>query len=305
MTKHFMTAEDLDRETIEDILKISKEFEEGKRPDLLKDKVLGLFFAAESTRTTSLLKSGIIRAGGGWLGIENIKGTYLESGEEGLMDTVNSLADASDMIAIRGPYDPEIFRVVKVPVVNAMMGDDHAIAALWLLYSIWKRFGKLEGLKIGAYGMIRYSRPIKSFYRLWSKFGMKFYENSILPEAGSQEEVIKEIEKNGSALEKKPLDEMMKEVDFFIIAEALPQKGADETTVNEFHKQFKTVDEEFMKKLNPNAYWMYVMPRKTMDGRLTTDEKLDLHEKNLSWTFMKESTNCNVGMFYKLLEMSK
>jgi aspartate carbamoyltransferase catalytic subunit len=207
-------------------------------------------------------------------------------------------------MAIRGPYNPEMFRNVKIPVLNAMMGDDHTIAAIWNLYNLWKRFGKLEGLKIGAYGLIRYSRPIKSFYRIWSKFGMKFYENSIIDGASSQKEVIEEIKKNGSVLEKKPLEEIMKEVDLFIVAEALPQKGADTVIVNEFNSKFKTIDEKFMENLNSNACWEYIMPRMTTDGRLTTSESLDNHPKNILPEFMRESVYVNIGMFYKLLQLN-
>ena len=301
MTRHFLTSKDMDKELLMDILKRAKEFEEG-REGTGKGKVLGLLFLAESTRTSASLKSAIIKLGGGWYGMEGIKGTYLESGEESVMDTAVALADFCDLFAVRGNVNPDMFREMKVPVINAMMGDDHTIGAVWALYSVWKRLGKAEGLKVGTYGLVRYSRPVKSTYRVWSKFGMKFYEDSLVEEAGCPEDVKKEIIENGSSFEKKPIDDIMKEVDVLIVAEALPQKGADENIVKKFNEKFKTVDEEFMGKLNEKAYWYYITPRTTTDGRLTVKESLDNHPRIIQRGFMRESIYCNMGIFSKLLE---
>ena len=301
MVRHFLTSKDFDKEFLLDIFGRAKEFENGKE-STHTGKVLGLLFLAESTRTSASLKSAIVRLGGGWYGLEGVKGTYLESGEEGLMDTAVALAAFCDLFAVRGNVDPEMFRKIKVPVLNAMMGDDHTIAAVWLLYTIWKRLSKVEGLKLGTYGMVRYSRPIKSIYRVWSKFGITIYEDSLLDEMGCPDDVRKEIAENGSTFEKKPVEEIMKEADMFIVGEALPQKGADPEAVKRFNEKFKTVDEEFMKKLNEKAYWLYIEPRQTTDGRLTTSEALDSHPRILQNAFMRETVYCNMGIFSKLLE---
>jgi aspartate carbamoyltransferase catalytic subunit len=302
MVRHFLTSKDFDKEFLLDIFANAKEFEDGKE-GTGKGKVLGLLFLGESTRTSASLKSAMIRLGGGWYGLEGTKGTYLETGEEGLMDTAVALADFCDLFAVRGNVDPDMFRKIKVPVINSMMGDDHTIAAVWYLYSVWKRLNKVEGLKLGTYGMVRYSRPIKSIYRVWSKFGIKIFEDSLLGEMGCPDEVKEGIITNGSTHEKKPIGEILKEVDVLIVAEALPQKGADPELVKKFNDKFKTLDEEFMKDLNEKAYWMHMEPRKTTDGRLTTSEALDNHPRLLQRALMRESVYCNMGIFSKLLEI--
>jgi aspartate carbamoyltransferase catalytic subunit len=301
MVRHFLTSEDFDKQYLLDVFSRAKEYEEGKAGDM-QGKVLGLLFLGESTRTSASLKSAITKLGGGWYGLEGVKGTYLDSGEEDLMDTAISLADFCDIFAVRGNVDPEMFRSIPVPTLNAMMGDDHTISAAWLLYTIWKRVPKLEGLKVGTYGMVGYSRPIKSFYRVWSKFGIKIYEDCLVEGLGCPDEVKSEIEKNGSTIEDKPIDEMLKEVDVLIIAEALPQKGADADLVNKFNEKFKTVGEEFMKNLNEKAFWVYIQPGKTTDGRPTITDELKTHPKLIQRDFMKESVYCNMGIISKLLE---
>ena len=298
--RHFLTAKDLDKEFLLEIFEKAREFENGKEANM--KKVLALLFLAESTRTTASLKAAIIKLGGGWYGMEGTKGTYLESGEENLMDTAVALCDFADILAVRGNVDPEMFRTMRIPVLNAMMGDDHTIAAVWALYTVWKRARTLDGLKVGTYGMVRYSRPIKSFYRIWSKFGIKIYEDSLIEEAGCPDDVKEAIASNGSSFERKTADEMMKEVDLFVVAEALPQKGADPALVAKFNEKFRTVDESFMEKLNEKAYWLYIEPRKTTDGRLTAAESLEKHPRLILRDFMRESVYCNMGIFAKLLE---
>lgn len=301
MARHFLSAEDFTKEDLLDVFSRAKAYEEGEAGDK-QGKVLGLLFLGESTRTSASLKSAIIRLGGGWYGMEGTKGTYLETGEEDLLDTATSLADFCDVFAIRGNVDPEIFRSMQVPVLNAMMGDDHAISAAWLLYTIWKRMQNLEGLKVGTYGMIRYSRPIKSFYRVWSKFGIKIYEDCLVEGLGCPDEVKAEIEKSGSTIEEKPIEKIMDEVDILIVAEALPQKGADPELVDKFNKKFETVDSQLMGTLNDKAFWVYIQPGKTTDGRQTITDELKEHPRLLQRAFMRESVYCNMGIISKLLD---
>jgi aspartate carbamoyltransferase catalytic subunit len=301
MVRHFLTSKDFDKDFLVDVFSRAKEYEEGKVGDM-QGKTLGLLFLGESTRTSASLKSAIIKLGGGWYGMEGIKGTYLDSGEEDLMDTATSLADFCDIFAVRGNVDPEIFRNMQVPVLNAMMGDDHTISAAWLLYSIWKRNPNLEGLKVGTYGMVRYSRPIKSFYRVWSKFGIKIFEDSLVEGLGCPDELKEEIERNGSTIDEKPIEEIMGEVDILIVAEALPQKGADSELVDKFNEQFKTLDVEFMNKLNGKAFWVYIQPGKTTDGRPTITDELKNHPQLIQRDFMRESVFCNMGIISKVME---
>lgn len=300
MARHLLAPADLDNDRILEIFKRARAAEAGKER-ACQNKVLGLLFMNESTRTSNSLKSGIIKGGGGWLGMEGTTGSYIASGEENVKDTALSIASTSDILAVRGPLEPEMFQDFPIPVVNAMMGDDHVLAALWWLYSIWKRYRKLKGLRIGVYGMTRYSRPVKSFYRVASKLGMEFYEDGLIEETGSLPGLVSEIEANGSGFERGSAGDFISRVDVFIVAEALPQKGADKAAVKRFNHAFRSVDEAFLRSLNPKACWFYVMPRATTDGRLTTPEGLDAHPQCITQPIFVDSVYCNIGVYAVLL----
>src|SRR3989344_3340699 len=127
-------------------------------------KVLGLGFFQESTRTASGLQSAIIRLGGGWNGIPSPAGSYVNIGEESMDDTLNSLSDSADILGIRHKnFDLATYsKKATVPLINGMCGgDEHSAGALGMAYTIAKKMGKMDNLKVGMYGMVKSSRPSK------------------------------------------------------------------------------------------------------------------------------------------------
>lgn len=303
MPKHFLAPTDLDRDGILRILHHATQAEQGILS--LERKVLSLLFLSESTRTASSLKAAIIKAGGGWIGIEGLDGTYLRSKSESVLDTANYLSVFSNFLAVRGDINPDTFRDISIPVLNAGLGDDHCIVGVWLLYTLSNQFTTLNGLKIGVIGLTRYSTAIKSVYRLLSKFEIEFYEDSIIQNAGSQAEIIETIFSNGSVFNKGRLSKFINTVDCLIITDCLSQEGADDSIVREFNREFRTVDAGIISKLKSKSFWLYFMPRTTTDGRLTITTDLDYHPKLINDIFFRDSVFCNIGILYELSQSSK
>jgi aspartate carbamoyltransferase catalytic subunit len=271
----------------------------------LNGKVLGLLFTSESTRTSSSLKSAIVKSGGGWLGIEGVKGTYLRSDvsttTESLVDSAESLSFFADFLAVRADIEPQKLRHISVPVLNAGMGDDHCLVAVWLLYTLFKQFGELNGLKIGTLGLTRFSPPVKSIYRLLSNFNMTFYEDSFIEEAGSQNVIVQTVTCNGSIFKKSALDHFIDTIDCLIIADCLGQEGGDDHQISfRFNRKFHTITPKSLTGLRPLSFWIYFMPRLTTDGRLTVDSSLDNHPKLFNERFLRDSVFCNIGILHEL-----
>ncbi len=298
--KTLISGKSLSKEDIMKIMEFSQEAEEGKLSEFAKGKVLGVLFLQESLRTSASLKAGIIKAGGGWIEFDR---TYLKEGEESLEDTIKSIIGLCDFLAIRGGVDVSLegFKLER-PVINAMFGMEHTIGVLWMLYSFFKKTKKIEGLKVGVYGMSRYSRPAHSFYYILSKLNTRFYEDSVLPEVGISKDVVEYIKQNGSTFERKPLEEFIGEVDFLFIPEGLPVKGADKNLVNEFNRRFKPIDREMLKRLRHDAFFIYSMPRALTDGRLVALEEVDDDKRLLTYDMMEKSVFVNIGIFKWLLD---
>ena len=195
-------------------------------------------FFQESTRTSATLKAAMVRLGGGWFGMDGIKGTYLESGEEDLEDTLNGVAPICDIMAIRHKsFDLTEFaeKGFRVPLINAMCGgEEHSISGLIYPYLVKKHFNGIEGIKVGIYGMSKASRPTKAMIKVLSKFGVEIYEDSVIDEFALPQNIKDIIIKNGSKYFKDKLNNFVNKVDFLFIVEGLPQAGEDPALVDKF-----------------------------------------------------------------------
>lgn len=97
-------------------------------------------FLKESTRTLAAFQSAIIKLGGGWIGLTTKRGTYLETGEEDLEDTLISLSQLADLIVIRGDKIDfnKLKEKINIPIINALAEDEHTIGGLCFAYFLKK-----------------------------------------------------------------------------------------------------------------------------------------------------------------------
>src|SRR4051794_18297896 len=66
-------------------------------------RVLATMFFEESTRTSAALQAAMVRLGGGWFGVSDAKGTYVDSGAETTAEALRGIAPMADLIAVRHP----------------------------------------------------------------------------------------------------------------------------------------------------------------------------------------------------------
>ncbi|MFN3301972.1 MAG: hypothetical protein ACK413_03040 [Patescibacteria group bacterium] len=288
--KHFTHTSDFTREDYLNVFKIAEKLEErlNKKKDLTnfcRGKVLGVAFLKESTRTLAAFQSAIIKLGGGWMGLTTKKGTYLESGEEDIEDTLSSLAQFSDLIVIRSDEVnlDKLKREFKIPIINALAKDEHSINGLCFVYFLKKKFGDLSKIKVGFYGMTGASRPTKASYRVLSLFGTQIYEDSVVEGLGISQEIEKEINRFGPIFKRAKLEDFISQVDFLWIVEGIPQAGTPENLVSEFNKKVKIIGLDEINKLKKGALFYVCQPRQLTDGRFTVDKVIDKHPRNTNF----------------------
>ena len=123
-----------------------------------------------------------------------------------------------DVIVLRHPQEnaaQEAAQISKVPIINAGDGGgEHPTQALLDIYTIWREFGRLNGLKIAIVGDLASGRTARSLCYLLGKFP----GNEIIflsPEHLKMKDDIKEyLDKHGVKFrEEKNLDEVLPEVD--------------------------------------------------------------------------------------------
>lgn len=161
--RDIISIREFSRDEIETVIKKAKEI----RPDssLLRGKIMASLFFEPSTRTQLSFASAMKRLGGEVVGFSGAELTSLAKGET-LQDTVKVVEKYADVIVIRHPLEGSAklaADVTKIPVINAGDGaNQHPTQTLLDLFTIEKFHGRIDGLKIGLVGDLKYGRTVHS-----------------------------------------------------------------------------------------------------------------------------------------------
>ncbi len=159
---------DFTRDELLKIFSVAREMEAYVKSgiDLLRDMVLALLFFEPSTRTMFSFQTAMYRLGGRCLVFSSVERTSIAKGET-LGDTIRMMDSYANAIVIRhriegaARYAAEI---AESPVINAGDGSHHhPTQAMLDLYTIWKARGRVDGLKVGVLGDLKYGRASTSF----------------------------------------------------------------------------------------------------------------------------------------------
>src|SRR4051794_35700844 len=170
MNRHLLSIHDLSRDDIARILGRAESFAEvsgreiKKGPTLRGRTVINLFYEA-STRTSSSFELAAKRLSADLVTVK-AQGSSVDKGES-LKDTVQTLS-AYDPAAVvfRSPHVGAaalVARWTAASVINAGDGKhEHPTQALLDLYTLRRRVGALEGLKVWIVGDVLHSRVARS-----------------------------------------------------------------------------------------------------------------------------------------------
>src|SRR5437868_13706638 len=173
---HLTEPQRLDRTLIEQLLQATSDFEQraGQAQDRLQGRLLATLFYEPSTRTRFSFEAAMYRLGGQVLSAENAAGASSAAKGQSVADTIQVIAGYADAIVLRHPEVGAVERVArdaKVPVLSAGDGaGQHPTQALLDLYTIKKELGRLDHLRVGLAGDLRYGRTARSLALLLSRF---------------------------------------------------------------------------------------------------------------------------------------
>jgi aspartate carbamoyltransferase catalytic subunit len=179
MRKDLISVDDLAREDIERILDRAESFAEvsgreiKKVPTLRGRTVVNLFYEA-STRTSSSFELAAKRLSADLVNIKSA-GSSVDKGES-LKDTVQTLSAYDPAaIVIRSPHAGAAGLVARwspAAVINAGDGKhEHPTQALLDVYTLRRRAGSLEGMKIWIVGDVLHSRVARSGILAFGRMG--------------------------------------------------------------------------------------------------------------------------------------
>jgi aspartate carbamoyltransferase catalytic subunit len=179
MRKDLISIDGLTREDIERILDRAESFAEvsgreiKKVPTLRGRTIVNLFYES-STRTSSSFELAAKRLSADLVNIKSV-GSSVDKGES-LKDTVQTLSAYDPAaIVIRAPHAGAAELVARwsaASVVNAGDGKhEHPTQALLDVYTLRRRIGSLEGVKIWIVGDVLHSRVARSDILAFTRMG--------------------------------------------------------------------------------------------------------------------------------------
>src|ERR671914_678053 len=179
MRKNLISIDDLTREDIDRILERAASFAEvsgreiKKVPTLRGRTVINVFYEA-STRTSSSFELAAKRLSADLVTVKS-SGSAVDKGES-LKDTVQTLSAYDPAaIVIRSPEAGAaalVARWTRASVINAGDGKhEHPTQALLDLYTLRRRAGSLDGLKVWIVGDVLHSRVARSNVLAFGRMG--------------------------------------------------------------------------------------------------------------------------------------
>ena len=262
--KHIVSIEDLDKKSIMDILKRAKELvpiaKGKKKSKVLEGKILATCFFEASTRTRLSFESAMQRLGGGCIGFADPSSTSHLKGET-LSDTIQMIAAYSDTIVLRHPREGSAklaSEVSKVPIINGGDGaGQHPTQTLLDLFTIKEEIGKLERLKVGMLGDLRYGRTVHSLSQALDRFNAKLF--FISPEILAMPSYVTDELKNHWSTHRN-INEVLSELDVLYVTRIQRERFPDIEDYKEVAGAYK-IDVELLRKAKPELKIMHPLPR--------------------------------------------
>jgi len=165
-----------------------------------KGKILAALFFEPSTRTRLSFETAMLRLGGQAVGFSEAQSSSAAKGES-IADTVRTVGGYADITVIRHPKEGSCRVAAKasdIPVINAGDGGHHhPTQTLTDLLTIRREKGRLEGLRIGLCGDLKFGRTVHSLIRAMSVYGGTEFVLISPEELRVPSYVIRDIEHGG------------------------------------------------------------------------------------------------------------
>lgn len=263
-TRHIIESQQFTPSIIQTIFDSADKFE--KAPGkCMEGKIMASLFYEPSTRTRFSFESAMLRLGGNVLTTENAKEFSSTAKGESLEDSIKVVSKYSDVIVLRHPEQNASKRAMTtscVPIINAGDGaGQHPTQALLDLYTIYKKIGRLEKLKIALVGDLKYGRTVHSLSYLLGKY--KDIEIIFVsPEELKMKDDIKEyLDRHDIKYrEVRTIEECISEVDVLYQTRIQKERFEDPQEYEKLKGVYQ-LDKETALKMKKEAIIMHPLPR--------------------------------------------
>ena len=263
--KDIISIKDLDRGQLEKIFAATERImglKPAERREICKGKTLGYLFYEPSTRTRLSFDSAMASVGGSSLGISDIASSSTQKGES-LADTVRMFSIYSDVLVLRHALDGSSRFAAEVspkPVINGGSGtEEHPTQAIQDLFTIRSQRGRIDGLKIGIVGDLKYGRTVYSLLYGLGNYDVKV--QLVSPESlRIRSDSVYEIKKRLSFTESANIEEDIDDLDVLYVTRIQKERFPDEEEYLKVKGSY-VVGLDLIQKMKDDAIILHPLPR--------------------------------------------
>jgi len=263
--KDILSIKDLPKEQLEKIFTSTDkiiQLNPSDRREICKGKTLGYLFYEPSTRTRLSFDAAMASIGGNSLGISDISSSSTQKGES-LADTVKIMSIYSDVLVLRHTMDGSsrfAAEVSEKPVINAGSGtEEHPTQAIQDLFTIKKEKKKIDGLKIGIVGDLKYGRTVYSLLHGLGNYDVDV--RLISPESlRIRSDSTYEIKKKLNFTESTNLDDHIDELDVLYVTRIQKERFPDEEEYLKVKGSY-VVGLDLLKQMKDDCIILHPLPR--------------------------------------------
>ncbi len=263
--KDVISIKDFDKDSLETIFSATDkimQLDPSERREICKGKTLGYLFYEPSTRTRLSFDAAMASIGGNSLGISNVSSSSTQKGES-LADTVRIMSIYSDILVLRHTLDGSSRFAAEVsdkPVINAGSGtEEHPTQAIQDLFTIKKEKKKIDGIKIGIVGDLKYGRTVYSLL-----YGLGNYDvdvRLISPESLKiRSDSVYEIKKKLDFTESTDITETIDELDVLYVTRIQKERFPDEEEYLKVKGSY-VVGLDLIKQMKDDSIVLHPLPR--------------------------------------------
>ena len=263
--KSIISVRDLDKQKLESIFDATNKIIDmggDQRREIARGKTLGYLFFEPSTRTRLSFEAAMALLGGTSIGIADGLSSSIHKGET-LGDTVKIISSYCDVLALRHSLDGSSRFAAEVsnkPVINAGSGtEEHPTQTIQDLFTIRKEKKKIDGLKIGIVGDLKYGRTVYSLL-----YGLSNYDvdvHLISPESlRIRSDSTYVIKKELSYTESTTLDDYIDDLDVLYVTRIQKERFPDEEEYANVKDSY-VIGLDMIKKMKDDAIILHPLPR--------------------------------------------
>ena len=263
--KNIISVRDLDQQKLELIFDATNkiiDMSQDKRSEIARGKTLGYLFFEPSSRTRLSFESAMALLGGVSVGIADATSSSIHKGET-LGDTVKVISSYCDVLVLRHSLDGSSRFAAEIsnkPVINAGSGtEEHPTQTIQDIFTIKKEKKKIDGLKIGIVGDLKYGRTVYSLL-----YGLRNYDvdvHLISPESlRIRSDSTYDIKKELSYTESTSIDEYIDDLDVLYVTRIQKERFPDEEEYAKV-KGIYVIGSDMVKRMKDDAIILHPLPR--------------------------------------------